>query len=173
MKTYGRFQQAFPGGPAPAQVAVKVADISSPTFAAELDRFRTAALATGQMHNPITMRPLGNDVALISVPLAGQGDDRASVSALRTLRGRVIPSTLARAAGVQSVAVGGATAQSVDASHTLNAHTPLVFTFVLALAFLLLLITFRSVVIAIKAIVLNLLSVAAAYGFLVAAFQWG
>jgi RND superfamily putative drug exporter len=85
----------------------------------------------------------------------------------------VIPATLAVAPGVQKVAVGGNTAGSADFNATLGAHLPLVFAFVLGLAFVLLLITFRSLVIALKAIVLNLLSVGAAYGFLVATFQWG
>jgi uncharacterized membrane protein YdfJ with MMPL/SSD domain len=61
----------------------------------------------------------------------------------------------------------------VDFNATLGAHLPFVFAFVLGFAFLLLLVTFRSLVIALKAIVLNLLSVGAAYGFLVAVFQWG
>src|SRR5204862_3176548 len=75
--------------------------------------------------------------------------------------------------GVQTVAVGGDTASSKDYNDTLASHTPLVFMFVLGLAFLLLLVTLRSIVIPLKAIVLNLLSVGAAYGFLVAVFQWG
>ena len=112
-------------------------------------------------------------VAVISVPLSGSGDDRVSVAALRTLRSKVIPATLAGAAGIEAVAVGGNTASSVDYSNTLASHTPLVFAFVLGLAFLLLLVTFRSIVIALKAIVLNLLSVGAAYGILVAVFQQG
>ena len=74
---------------------------------------------------------------------------------------------------MHAVAVGGDTAAADDYNQTLRSHIVLVFGFVLGLAFLLLLVTFRSIVIALKAIVLNLLSVAAAYGFLVAVFQWG
>ena len=85
----------------------------------------------------------------------------------------MLPATLATAPGVEKVAVGGNTAASADFNGTLGAHLPLVFAFVLGLAFVLLLVTFRSLVIALKAIVLNLLSVGAAYGFLVATFQWG
>jgi uncharacterized membrane protein YdfJ with MMPL/SSD domain len=170
---YKHLQQAFPGGPAPAQVAVNVDNVHSSQFAADVARFRAAALATGQLHEPITVQPMSNHVAVISVPLSGNGDDQAAVAALRTLRTRVIPATLTGAAGIQSVAVGGNTASSVDYSSTLGSHMPLVFAFVLGLAFLLLLVTFRSIVIALKAILLNLLSVAAAYGVLVALFQWG
>ena len=70
-------------------------------------------------------------------------------------------------------AVGGPTAQSHDFNAMMKSSAPLVFGFVLLFAFLLLLVAFRSIVIALKAIVLNLLSVGAAYGMLVAIFQWG
>ena len=69
--------------------------------------------------------------------------------------------------------MSGATATSVDTNARMKARTPLVFAFVVALAFLLMLWSFRSVVIAATGVVLNLLSVAAAYGALVAIFQWG
>jgi RND superfamily putative drug exporter len=173
LSTYRDIQRAFPGGPAPAQVTVRVDNAVSKQFADEVARFRTAALATGQLHEPITVQAMSDHVAVISVPLSGSGDDKVSFSALRTLRTQVIPSTLAGAAGIDAVAVGGDTASSADYSSTLGSHTPLVFAFVLGLAFLLMLVTFRSIVIALKAIVLNLLSVAAAYGVLVAVFQWG
>jgi RND superfamily putative drug exporter len=95
------------------------------------------------------------------------------MAALRALRNDVIPMTLESTRGVESVAVGGTTAFASDYNATLASHVPLVFAFVLGLAFILLLWTFRSIVIAFKAIVLNMLSVAAAYGFIVAVFQWG
>ena len=69
--------------------------------------------------------------------------------------------------------VGGFTADSKDFNDTMKSHLPLVFAFVLIGGFLLLLVTFRSIVIPIKAIVLNLLSVGAAYGVLVWIFQDG
>jgi RND superfamily putative drug exporter len=173
LTAYEHIEQAFPGGPAPAHVAVRVDDTGSPRVAQSVERLRAAALATGELHDPIMVQRLSDHVATISVPLAGTGDDAVSESALRTLRHRVIPATLAVAPGVQKVAVGGNTAGSADFNATLGGHLPLVFAFVLGLAFVLLLITFRSLVIALKAIVLNLLSVGAAYGFLVATFQWG
>jgi len=166
-------EHAFPGGPAPAEIAVSVDDVNSSSFATAVNRFRTAAIATNQAHEPIIVHALSDKVAVISVPLAGAGQDATSVAAVRTLRERVVPATLGQAAGVRSVAVGGSTASSADYNTTLKSHIPLVFAFVLGLAFLLLLVTFRSIVIALKAIVLNLLSVGAAYGFIVAAFQWG
>jgi putative drug exporter of the RND superfamily len=111
-------------------------------------------------------------VALIDVPLTGTGDDRRSLDALRTLRGEVIPATVGKLPGAR-VGVTGDTAGSKDFSDLMRGRAPLVFAFVLGLAFLLLLVTFRSIVIPIESILLNLLSVAASYGVLVAIFQYG
>ena len=83
-----------------------------------------------------------------------------------------MPATVGTVAGVE-YAVTGATANSHDFNAMMKSSAPLVFGFVLLFAFLLLLVAFRSIVIALKAILLNLLSVAAAYGVLVAVFQWG
>jgi putative drug exporter of the RND superfamily len=173
LATYQHLQEAFPGGPQPAHVAVEVDDVQAPAFADAVAEFHTAALATGQIHDPITVTQLNQQVAVVSVPLNGAGQDLAALAALRTLRTQVIPSTLAHAPGIQAIAVGGDTASSSDYNQSLRSHIGIVFGFVFGLAFLLLLVTFRSIVIALKAIVLNTLSIAAAYGFLVAVFQWG
>jgi RND superfamily putative drug exporter len=111
-------------------------------------------------------------VARVAVPLAGDGSNSASTNALEKLRGQVIPATVGAVSGTQ-VAVTGDTAATVDFNQTVKSHAPLVFAFVLGLAFLLLLLTFRSIVIPLKAILLNLLSVGAAYGVLVWIFQQG
>ena len=84
----------------------------------------------------------------------------------------VLPQTLGQLYGFE-YGVTGSTANSEDFNEATASSIPKVFGFVLLFAFLLLLVTFRSIVIAVKAIVLNLLSVAAAYGVLVAVFQWG
>jgi uncharacterized membrane protein YdfJ with MMPL/SSD domain len=109
-------------------------------------------------------------VALIHVPIAGNGDDRTSLAALSTLRTDVLPSTLGRLGNVR-YAVAGETAGTHDFNQQMKARMPWVLAFVLGLAFVLLLATFRSVVIPLTAIVLNLLSVGAAYGLLVLIFQ--
>jgi RND superfamily putative drug exporter len=106
----------------------------------------------------------------VRIPLAGTGDNRASLAALSTLRTVVIPRTLGTVAGVQ-YAVAGETAGTHDFNQQMKSRMPWVLAFVLGLAFLLLLMTFRSVVIPVTAIVLNLLSVGAAYGLLVLIFQ--
>ena len=101
-------------------------------------------------------------------------NDRASHRELAMLRGELIPAAFAGAPDASAM-VGGVTAQAADFNARLVTHTPLVFGFVLVAAFLLLLVTFRSLVIALKAIVLNLLSVGAPYGVLMLVFQngWG
>jgi predicted RND superfamily exporter protein len=105
-------------------------------------------------------------VAQISVPIAGTGPNQASNHAVEILRTRVIPATVGSLAGVHAY-VTGQTDQSIDFSNNAASHAPIVLAFVLALAFLLLLSTFRSLVVAVKAILLNLLSVGAACGLLV------
>src|SRR5439155_3364237 len=104
----------------------------------------------------------------------GTGVDDASNTALKTLRDDILPATVGRVPEA-TFAVTGPTAQSVDQNSLLKSKSPIVFGFVLVFAFGLLLVSFRSIVIALKAIVLNLLSVGAAYGALVLIFQdgWG
>jgi uncharacterized membrane protein YdfJ with MMPL/SSD domain len=173
MKTYNRIQKEFPGGPIPAQVVVEAKDVTSPGVRRGIDRLRSAALATGEMKNPVTVDVSeDNSAALVSIPLIGDGTDSVSEHALATLRKQVIPATIGSVGGVK-VAVTGTTAGSKDFNDLMKARAPIVFAFVLGFAFLLLLVAFRSVVISVKAILLNLLSVAAAYGILVAVFQWG
>ncbi|MGH3013570.1 MAG: MMPL family transporter [Gaiellaceae bacterium] len=173
MQTYDRIQTAFPGGPLPAVVAIEADDIGSTEVQGAIADLREQALATGQMRDPIQVQTNPDEtVALVSVPLAGDGDDEASQAALATLRGEVIPATVGAVDGVE-VAVTGETAASKDFNELTKDRVPYVFAFVLLLAFALLLVSFRSVVIAAKAVLLNLLSVAAAYGLLVLVFQQG
>jgi RND superfamily putative drug exporter len=132
-----------------------------------------AALASGQMAEPISVHM--NDahtVALVDVPLAGNGENAAAAHALTTLRDEVIPQTIGKVDGVRAD-VTGMTAGTEDFNALMRTRAPIVFAFVLVFAFLLLLLSFRSIVIAAKAMVLNLLSVFASYGVLVAIFQWG
>jgi RND superfamily putative drug exporter len=123
------------------------------------------------MHEPfsVSVNP-DKTVAVVSLSLAGNGDNGASVKALETLRNDVIPATLGKVGSIDA-AVTGETAGTHDFNEQMKSHAPLVFGFVLALCFVLLLVTFRSLVIPIKAVLLNLLSVGAAYGLLVLVFQ--
>ncbi|MGH2996861.1 MAG: MMPL family transporter, partial [Gaiellaceae bacterium] len=79
VQTYERLQAAFPGGPLPAVVAIEAADIAAPEVRAGIARLRSEAVATGLMAEPITVRSSEDGrVALVSVPLAGNGTDEAS-----------------------------------------------------------------------------------------------
>ena len=108
--------------------------------------------------------------ASLELPLTGAGDNAASRHAIEILRDELVPATLGRVPGVET-AVTGATAEDVDFTRQMKHGVPYVIAFVLVLAFLLLLVAFRSIVVPLKAIVLNLLSVGAAYGVLVLVFQ--
>ncbi len=173
MKTYDRIQTAFPGGPLPAFVTVQARDVTSPSVDGAIERLRIDAVTTGLMSDPtqVTVNPR-RDLAIVSIPLKGTGTNSTSNRALSVLRDQIIPDTLGAIPGVRAHTTG-LTAGSRDFNDTMEAHLPLVIGFVLSLAFLLLLVTFRSIVVPIKAIVLNLLSVAAAYGVLTWVFQEG
>ncbi|MGY1696331.1 MMPL family transporter [Geodermatophilus sp. SYSU D00814] len=171
--TYDRITEAFPGGPAPAQVVVEAPDVTAPEVQAAIAELRERALATGQANEPIGVETdEAGTVAVISVPLVGDGEEQASRDALATLADDVVPATVGGLDGVRAV-VSGSTASSVAFDELVAERTPWVFGFVLVLAFGLLLVSFRSVTVAVTAIVLNLLSVAAAYGAMVLVFQEG
>ena len=173
VKAFIATQRAFPGTATPAVVVVGARDVTAPSVRRGIAALRRAALATGQMDAPIreTVSP-DRTIARVDVPLAGTGDDAVSVAALHTLRTQVIPETIGAVQGA-SVAVTGETADSYDFRHTMDTRTPWVFGFVLLVAFGLLLVTFRSIVVPLTAVALNLLSVGAAYGALVWIFQEG
>jgi RND superfamily putative drug exporter len=173
MRTYDRLQAAFPGDAHPATVAVQAGDVTRPDVAVGIAALRKRAVATGVMHEPITVDVSPDrTIAAVHVPIDGDGTDRASEAALHRLRGDVIPSTIGHVDGVRAD-VTGMTAGTSDFDQIMRSRAPLVFAFVLGLAFLLLLVTFRSLVVPLKAIVLNLLSVGAAYGLLTLVFQHG
>jgi uncharacterized membrane protein YdfJ with MMPL/SSD domain len=173
MQTYDRIQAAFPGGAVPAVVAIKANDVTTPQVRSAMKRLHDEALATGQLTEPsaIDVSP-DKTVATLSLAVKGNGTDAASEHSLQVLRDDVVPATVGRLPGAE-VAVTGMTAGSKDFLDVMKSHLPIVFGFVLSLAFMLLLVTFRSIVVPIKAIVLNLLSVGAAYGILVLVFQDG
>jgi uncharacterized membrane protein YdfJ with MMPL/SSD domain len=173
IKTYNKIQDSFPGGPIPAVVVVKSDDPRSPRLRRAIGGLLIRVSANPQFKKPIStdVSPDGT-VKEIDVPLAGDGSDSQSRGALAELRDTIIPATVGQVPGA-SADVTGYTASSKDFNDTLKSHVPVVFGFVLTAAFLLLLVTFRSIVIPIKAIVLNLLSVGAAYGILVWIFQDG
>jgi RND superfamily putative drug exporter len=108
---------------------------------------------------------------MISVPVSDAGDESTARAAVLKMRDEVVPAIFDEAG--YEVLVGGGASYSVDASNNVKATAPIVFAFILGIAFILLLVMFRSIIIPIKAIVLNLISVGAAYGILVMVFQKG
>ncbi len=173
VQTYNRMQEAFPGTALPANVVVEAPDVNAPTMQAAIQKLEQQALASGRMHEPITVDV--NDagtVANITIPIDGTGTDSVSNESLATLRDEIVPTTVGALPDAEA-GVTGLTAQWKDSTDEITSKLPLVVAFVLVLAFALMLVAFRSPVIAAKAILLNLLSVAAAYGVLVLVFQHG
>jgi uncharacterized membrane protein YdfJ with MMPL/SSD domain len=172
VKVYNDLQQAFPGGPMPAVIAVE-GPVNTPVFRTALEKLQKQVEASVQMHNAHLDR-VSRDytAATVTVDLAGDGNDAKSYAALATLRQTILPATLGQVGDID-YAVTGNTANSKDYDNLLRTHAPYVFGFVLLFAFVLLMSAFRSIVIAVKAILMNLLSVGAAYGLLVLVFQKG
>ena len=171
--TYDRIQTAFPGNQTPAEVVVERGEASNVALTIGVHNLRKQVEGTGLAASPVTVEfSSDRSVAVVNVPVAGNGTDQASYDALAQLRDEIIPATVGAQPGLQAN-VTGYTAGSKDFNDLMESRVPIVFGFVLGLAFFLLLATFRSIVIPIKAILLNLLSVGAAYGVVVWIFQEG
>ena len=178
--TVDRIQQAFPQTPSPAEVVVTGADLAGPAVRDAITELQARASANGPIREPVTVSPVGGWVGhryasqalIVDVPLAGNGQDSASDSALLMLRDQALPATLGKVGGI-TYAVTGNTAGSYDDTRLLDQRTPLVLAVVAGLAFLLLLAAFRSVTLPLVSIGLNLLSVGAAYGLITLIFQDG
>ncbi|MBA3276196.1 MAG: MMPL family transporter, partial [Chloroflexia bacterium] len=112
-----------------------------------------------------------NDLALLRIPLTVDGNSPDALEAVGLLRDDLIPAALAGSPA--TVMVTGGPAFNADFERVVHDYTPLVFVFVLGLSFLLLTMAFRSIVVPVKALVMNLLSVGAAYGLMVLVFQKG
>ncbi len=173
MRSYQRIAAAFPGGPGPAEIIVRGPDVGGAAMTATVADFKERALATGLVHDPILVSVHeGVGVIQVKVALAGDGSDATSVRALEALRHDVIPATFGRMPGTEAY-VAGNLAFSRDFNAQLERAIVPVVVFVLVLAFLLMLLAFRSVTIAAVSVVLNVLSMAAAFGVMVAVFQHG
>ena len=166
LATLAHVRAEFPGTSAPARLVIVGPAEQRAAAARALEQLERLALARGIVHPPFT----------VNRAATGRGR-RASATGRRTgsrrrfiLRKDLIPKTLGRVPGVET-ALTGVTAEDIDFTHQIKHGIPYVIVFVLAFAFLLLLVAFRSIVVPLKAIVLNLLSVGAAYGLLVLVFQ--
>ena len=172
IQAYQRIQDVFPSESPPAVLVVEANDVRANDVSAALQQVEDEARATGVAVAPGS-REISASGTLVAyeLPLAGNGEDETSKQALADLRDEIIPGAFAEVDA--EVNVTGETAGSVDFQQTFQDRLPLVFAFVLAIAFILLLVTFRSIVVPITSILMNLLSVGAAYGVLVLVFQEG
>jgi uncharacterized membrane protein YdfJ with MMPL/SSD domain len=171
IQRYDHIMAAFPGGPTPAVVVVKAPDIRSAVAQrqiAALTSYRGSAL--GQPVHA-TVYPAAN-LAEVDIPLAGSGNDAVSRQALATLHDTIVPATVGKIPGGTAL-VGGDLAQRLDWNSQMASSIVPVILFVMGITFVLMLISFGSLVIAATSMVLNLLSVGAAYGALSAVFVHG
>ena len=172
MRTYDRIQAAFPSEGSSEMVVVKAEDVTSTAVLSAIESLDTRAQQRPGLFEGEATVDVSSDqtVATVMLPTTGTGTDDRSNRAVEALRGELVPATLGQVDGVEAYTTGEAAATG-DFNDAMIGNLPYVFGFVLSAAFFLLLVTFRSIVIPIKAIVLNLLSVGAAYGLLVLVFQ--
>jgi uncharacterized membrane protein YdfJ with MMPL/SSD domain len=174
VKTYRKMQKAFPGGETPAEIVIKANNVRSPEVKEAIGQLSWRALVKNVMYEPIlTDVNKAGTVAVVSIPVAGSGTDATSQKAVNALRDEILPNTLGLVPAIEDYGVTGQTAGSKDFNDQMGQRIPYVFGFVIFFAFLLLMITFRSIVIPTVSIMLNLLSVGACYGVLVLVFQHG
>jgi putative drug exporter of the RND superfamily len=165
-------ERSFPrsAGSDPALVVVP-GDVASPAVTAGVDRLRTALSGDTRFGRPQVRTSPDGRVTLLSVPLVGDPNNSTARGAVSDLRSDLVPAAFTGATA--HPLVGGTTAENMDYSTLINRWLPIVLLFVLGLSFLLLTVVFRSVVLSATAVVLNLLSVGAAYGLLVLVFEKG
>ena len=168
---YVLLNEEFPGQTTdPVEIAV-AGDASSPQVRAGIERLEDELARRPIFGDPTVEVSDTGDVTRLVVPIAGDTVGERAIDAVRELRDEVIPRAFAGADA--EVLVTGDTAEELDYHETVDAWLVPVLAFVLGLSFVLLTIAFRSIVVPLKAILLNLLSVGAAYGLLVLVFQEG
>ena len=174
MKTYDEIQASFPGDQIPATAVIEPNGASPADVRAGIAALEDAVAGNDELFVAEPTVEVSDDrsVVAVDIPIAGDGGNDASYAALAELREDIVPATLGQIPGAE-VNVTGITAGSEDFNQIMEERVPIVFGLRARVAFLLLLGTFRSIVIPIKAIVLNLLSVGAAYGLVVWIFQEG
>jgi RND superfamily putative drug exporter len=154
-----------------APLKIVVPDYASPGIQEDTEALRAALSANSDFDGFDLEESSSGDVALVTVTLAGDPYSTWAADRLEELRGTLIPEAFSNPGA--NVWVTGAPATIADFSNVTMEFTPLVFAFVLGLSFLLLMVVFRSVIVPITSILMNLLSVGAAYGLIVLVFQEG
>jgi putative drug exporter of the RND superfamily len=168
---YLLLQQEFPGATADPVRIVVANNASDPAVREALNQLRSRLAANPEFGRGQIRYATDGQVAALDVPIRGDDASDRALAAVRNLRSTVIPELF----GVTDarVLVGGRTAEQVDYSDSVTKPTPYVFIFVLGFTLVLLTLAFRSLVVAGTAILLNLLSVGAAYGLIVLVFEKG
>jgi RND superfamily putative drug exporter len=169
-QAYDLLSEGFgPGFNGPLIVAVELPGSGAASTATALDRRLRTVPGVASVTPPVFDGP--RNAAVIVVYPATAPQDARTADLVRTLRGQVIPKATA---GTGAVAyVGGEAAAGVDSAAYLASRLPWVIAAVVGLAFVLLMMAFRSILIPLKAAVMNVLSIGAAYGVIVAVYQWG
>ena len=168
---YLALNAAFPGETTePVEVMID-GDAASPPVRNGIDRLLEQLARDDRFGSTERETNRAGDLTVLTIPIQGDPLGADAVDAVRELRADIIPSAFPEPA--VNVLVAGDTAESIDESDTMSDWLPIVLAFVLGLSFVLLTVAFRSLVVAAKAIVVNLLSVGAAYGVLVLVFQEG
>jgi uncharacterized membrane protein YdfJ with MMPL/SSD domain len=154
-------------------LAVVVTNADRPDTKAAIERLKTDGLAIDGLNEPVEVTPSHDGkVALVAFTMGGTRNDEANRAVVRQVRSQLAPAVFGGLPDVRTYVTGDA-AFTVDVTQVYTNGVPVIFVFVLGLSFLLMLVAFHSIVIPIKAIILNLLSVAAAYGVLVLVFEEG
>jgi RND superfamily putative drug exporter len=166
-------QREFAGGASDPVRIVIDAPASSPEVQAGIERLQQGLAETGVFAPTVQVTPAPDGSAVVvEAFLSGDPSDDGAFQAIRELRSTVVPEAFSDARGVD-VFVGGNTAFFTDFLDVADQYQWIVLVFVLSLSFILLTVVFRSIVVPIKAILLNLLSVGAAYGAVTLVFQKG
>jgi len=162
----------------PTDVVVTAADVTAASVQAAVAKLNGTlradprfATSNGQVAEAKLLAGPRRDIGVLSVVIQGDPASDASLDAVRELRSTIIPQAF-EGSGAE-VLVSGLSAANLDFLDQVERYTPVVFAFVLTLSFILLMMVFRSIVVPLKAIFANLLSVGAAYGLLVLVFQEG
>ncbi len=153
----------------PAQVVINAPDAEAAVVQDSVEALFADLRADATFGEPTVQAAPGNDLLVIDVPILADAQSNDATAAVKRLRNDYIPASFAE----DTAFVGGSTAETIDYTGLMADYMPLVLLLVLSISFILLLLAFRSIVVPIKAIVMNLLSVFAAYGLVTLVLQHG
>jgi RND superfamily putative drug exporter len=170
-KAYDLLAEGFgPGFNGPILLAVDL-NGADPTAVAQLTETVTGLDGVAAVFGPIPNDPADPQAVVLRLIPTTSPQDEATEELVMDLRERIVPANVAE--GTADVYVTGFVAAGIDFSEFLASRTLIFFGVVLALSFLLLMIVFRSLLVPLKAVIMNILSIGAAYGVVIALFQWG